>query len=119
MSFPDPPNSMSFPPSPRRMSAWSADATIGRQLEDLTAKVDEIEISASIFAEGRRTVHRADIRDDLRGALGGDPRAAIEAQGEDLALNEVGEEILALQRFALAAIDISAGDRMPDGVIVA
>ena len=89
-----------------------------RQPEDLAVEVDEIEIAARIFAERRRIVHHADIGDDLRGAVGGDPRGAVEAQGEDLALNEVGEEILPLQRFRFAAIDIAAGDRLPDAVIV-
>ena len=89
-----------------------------RQPEDLAVEIGQIEIAARVFAERRRIGHGADIGDDLRGAVGRDPRGAIEAQGEDLALREVGEEILPLQRFRFSAIDITAGDRLPHAVVI-
>src|SRR5213078_721228 len=77
-----------------------------------------IEIAARVLAKGGWTVHRADISRDLRGALGGDPRAAIEAQREHFCLHEIGKEILPLQGFAFTAVDVAAGDRLPDSVVI-
>src|SRR5262249_20508157 len=60
----------------------------------------------------------SDIGRDLRGSVGGDPRAAVKGEGEDLPLNEVGEKILSLQRFPVAAIDVTTCDGVPDGVVI-
>ena len=109
-----------MPPNPRRTSAWSAAGRhIGRELEDVATEIDQIEIAEAVFAERCRTVQRAaGIEHQLRGSLGGGPRGAVETQGEDLVVDEVGEEILPLQRFPFAAIDITAGNRMSDGVVI-
>ncbi len=84
---------------------------VGRQAEHLAADVDDVEVAARILAERGGRIDRTDIGHDLRRAVGRDPVGAVEPQGEDLALHEVGEEILAVQSIALAAIDIAAGDR--------
>src|SRR5262249_35126306 len=71
-----------------------------------------------VLAKRRGIVDRPGIDRQLRGAVGGDPRASIEAQREDLPLNKVREEILPLQRFPIAAIDISSRDRLPHAVVI-
>jgi hypothetical protein len=86
--------------------------------EDVAVEVDEIEIADGVLAERRDVVHRAEVLADLRGPIGGDPRGAVEAQGEHLPLHEVGEEILPLQELRLAAIDVAAGDRLAHAVAV-
>src|SRR5262249_4307192 len=83
-----------------------------------TAQVDDVEIAAPVFAERRWKGQRSDVGYDLRGSVGCDPCAAVEAEREDLSKYEVGEEILTLQRVAIAAIDVTARDRMSDAVII-
>ena len=72
-----------------------------REPENTAPVVDEVEVASRILAEGRGIVDRPGIDRQLRGAVGGDPRASIEAQREDPPLNEVREEILPLQRRAV------------------
>jgi hypothetical protein len=47
--------------------------TDGRQPEDFAAKIDDIKIAARVFAKRRWIVHGADVGDDLRGSLRGNP----------------------------------------------
>src|SRR5207247_4797180 len=44
--------------------------------------------------------------------------AAVEAKHEYIDWNEIGTEILPLQPFSFPAIDVTACDRMPDGVVI-
>jgi hypothetical protein len=106
---------MSSPANPLALIGRRSDR---RELEDTAPVVDEVEVASRILAEGRGIVDRPGIDRQLRGAVGGDPGAAIEAQREKLALNEIREEILPLQRLSLAAIDIPTGNRLPDRVVV-
>src|SRR5262245_31154824 len=54
----------------------------------------------------------------MRGLLSRDPRAAMKTQAKNFSLHEVRTEILALQGFAVAPIDVAARDRLTHVVTI-
>src|SRR3546814_2482333 len=86
----------------------------------LAAKADEEQIAPAVLAEGRDLAQRPRVGREIlippretrrREGLAGNE--AREGHCPDIARNEVGEDILALQRRDRAAVDIAAGDGTP------